>query len=95
MSVDRDTVQRVARLARVGVADDRQQELANELSQILSWIEQLNEVKALDYGLAATAVDAAIPKREDRVTVSDGRSDILRNAPSSQDGFFIVPKVVD
>ena len=95
MSVDRDTVQRVARLARVGVADDRQQELANELSQILSWIEQLNEVKAVDSGPAATAVDAAIPKREDRVTESDGRSDILRNAPSSQDGFFIVPKVVD
>ena len=95
MAVDRDTVIRIARLARLEVPEGEIEPLAGELSNILGWIEQLNELDT--EGVAPmTSVVAMKPRlREDKVT--DGRcpDKILANAPEPAHGFFAVPKVVE
>ena len=95
MSIDAATVRRVARLARIREPEERLEPLARELSGILGWIEQLNEVDTDGVEPMTSVVDAKLPMRDDVVT--DGGDDglVLSNAPSEADGFFVVPKVVE
>lgn len=95
MTVDRETVRKVARLARIAVPEQRLEPLAAELNGILAWIEQLQEVDVEGVEPLTTPVPMTLPMRAD--VVSDGgiRAQVLANAPSSTDGFFVVPKVVE
>jgi len=95
MSVDRETVRRIARLARIRVEEEELEPLAGELSAILKWIEQLAEVDT--EGVAPmTSVEAMeMKKREDEVTDGFCVEDILANAPAREGDFFAVPKVVE
>ena len=95
MSVDTETVQRVARLARISVEPEELDALAGELNAILGWVEQLGEVDVdgVDPMTSVTPMD--LKQREDVVTDGDRQSDILMNAPDSREGFFAVPKVVE
>ncbi len=95
MSVTPDDVRRIARLARIAAPEDRLAALADELNGILDWIEQLNEVDVTGVEPMTSAVAAALPMREDVVTDGDMRDDVLANAPRSEEGFFVVPKVVE
>jgi aspartyl-tRNA(Asn)/glutamyl-tRNA(Gln) amidotransferase subunit C len=95
MAIDAATVRKVAHLARIAEPEARLQSLAQELSGILAWIEQLNEVDVQGVEPMATAVDASTPLRQDVVTEGGDPNKILANAPKSADGFFIVPKVVE
>ena len=95
MAIDAATVRKVAKLARIAEAEDRLEPLARELSGILSWIEQLNEVETAGVEPMTTAVHAALPMREDVVTDGPNPEAILANAPKTKDHFFIVPKVVE
>ena len=95
MSVDKDTVRRVARLARIAMPEDRLEPLAVELSNILSWVEQLNEVDVEGVAPMTSAVEADLPMREDVVTDGGYPDKIVKNAPKTEDHFFIVPKVVE
>ncbi|MGD2134000.1 MAG: Asp-tRNA(Asn)/Glu-tRNA(Gln) amidotransferase subunit GatC [Maricaulaceae bacterium] len=95
MSVTPEDVRRIARLARIAAPEDRLEALAGELNGILDWIEQLNEVDVEGVEPMASAVDRALPMREDKVTDGDRRDDVLANAPASEEGFFVVPKVVE
>ncbi|HVZ30078.1 MAG TPA: Asp-tRNA(Asn)/Glu-tRNA(Gln) amidotransferase subunit GatC [Asticcacaulis sp.] len=95
MAIDAATVKKVASLSRLRVADDRLETLAGELSGILGWIEQLNEVDVTGVEPMTTAVETGTPLRDDVVTDGDKVRDIVANAPKSLDGFFIVPKVVE
>ncbi len=95
MSVDRDTVRRIAQLARIRVEEEELDPLANELSAILGWIEQLDEVNT-DGVKPMTSVEAMeMKKREDEVTDGFCAEDILANAPKREGNFFVVPKVVE
>ena len=105
MSLDKDTVARIARLARLKVPDEELGPLAGELSGILAWIEQLNEVDTKDVGPMASVSDVTLPMREDKVTDGHIAEKILANAPGgavyiepgdkNAGGFFTVPKVVE
>ena len=95
MSVDKETVRKAARLARIAVPEERLEPLAAELSGILSWIEQLSEVDVSDVEPMTTSVEMSLPMREDVVTDGNIREKVLANAPRAADGFFIVPKVVE
>jgi len=88
-------VKKIARLSRLHVADDRLQDLADELNGILGWIEQLGEVDVdgVEPMTSAVAIDA--PMRADAVTDGGKRDDVLKNAPKSDDGFFVVPRSVE
>ena len=95
MSVDEKTVRRVARLARIKVADTDLPKLAGELNAMLAFVEQLNEVNVEGVEPLTSVVEVAMKKRHD--VVSDGHyaRAIIQNAAASEDDFFMVPKVVE
>ncbi len=95
MSVDKKTVSKVARLARIAVPEDRLEPMATELNTILAWIEQLNEVDVEGVEPMTTPVAMELPMRDDVVTDGNIRDQVLSNAPRTEDGFFVVPKVVE
>ena len=95
MSLDEQTVARIARLARIAVPEDELAPLAGELSHILEWIEQLNEVDTEGVAPMTSVVAMRLAWRDDRVTDGGRPEDILANAPARQDGYFVVPKVVE
>jgi aspartyl-tRNA(Asn)/glutamyl-tRNA(Gln) amidotransferase subunit C len=95
MAIDVETVRKVARLAHIRETEDRMAALAGELSGILQWIEQLNEVDTDGVEPMTSAVAVALPMREDVVTEGGDVAAVLANAPKSRDGFFVVPKVVE
>lgn len=95
MSVDRDTVRRIARLARIAVTDDEVPHLQQELNAILSFVEHLNEVDVRDVEPMTSVTPMSMKKRRDEVTDGGYAERIVRNAPSTEDNFFVVPKVVE
>jgi aspartyl-tRNA(Asn)/glutamyl-tRNA(Gln) amidotransferase subunit C len=95
MALDKDTVAHIAALARIRISETELEPLAGELSQILDWVEQLNEVDTTGVAPMASAAAASLPMREDAVTDGGWRDAILGNAPRSARGFFTVPKVVE
>jgi aspartyl-tRNA(Asn)/glutamyl-tRNA(Gln) amidotransferase subunit C len=95
MSLDKATVARVATLARIRVPEADLAPLAAELSKILTWIEELNEVDTSAVEPMARVVKMKLPLREDVVTDGERRDDILKNAPNATAQFFTVPKVVE
>lgn len=95
MSVTKDDVRRIAALARIAEPADRLDALTAELNTILDWVEQLDEVDVEGVEPMTTAAPTALPRREDVVTDGGIRDDILKNAPRSEEGFFVVPKSVE
>lgn len=99
MSIDKDTVRKVARLARIAEPEERLEPLAQEISGILGWIEQLNEVDIEGVEAMASACDVQLPMRDD--VLQDGPTgggqpeNVTANAPKSDDNFFVVPRVVE
>jgi aspartyl-tRNA(Asn)/glutamyl-tRNA(Gln) amidotransferase subunit C len=95
MAIDAATVRRVAKLARIREPEEHLELLAQELSSILGWIEQLGEVDTDGVEPMASAVAVKLPMREDVVTDGGDAGAVLANAPSKADGFFVVPKVIE
>ncbi|TMK12327.1 MAG: Asp-tRNA(Asn)/Glu-tRNA(Gln) amidotransferase subunit GatC [Alphaproteobacteria bacterium] len=95
MSVDAATVRRIAHLARIAVAEDEVEHLRGELNAILAFVEQLSEVDVEGVEPMTSVIPMAMKKRPDEVTDGGIPDDILKNAPAAQDGFFVVPKVVE
>jgi aspartyl-tRNA(Asn)/glutamyl-tRNA(Gln) amidotransferase subunit C len=95
MSVDQKTVRRIAHLARIAVTDDEVPHLQGELNAILSFVEQLNEVDVDGIEPMTSVTPMVMRMRQDGVTDGFCTDKILRNAPLSDDGFFLVPKVVE
>ena len=95
MSVDKSTVARIARLARIHVPEERQQTLASELNGILAWIEELNEVDTDKVEPLASVTGHSLPRRDDVVTDGDRVDEVLANVPETAGGFFVVPKGVE
>jgi aspartyl-tRNA(Asn)/glutamyl-tRNA(Gln) amidotransferase subunit C len=95
MSVDADTVRRIAHLARIAVAENEVEHLKGELNTMLAFVEQLSEVNVDDVEPMTSVTPMAMKKRVDAVTDGGLAEDIVKNAPMSEDNFFIVPKVVE
>ncbi|MGO8919058.1 MAG: Asp-tRNA(Asn)/Glu-tRNA(Gln) amidotransferase subunit GatC [Stellaceae bacterium] len=95
MALDKATVARIATLARIKLPPSEQEHLAQELSTILGWIEQLGEVDTAGVEPMSSVVAMGLPMREDEVTDGNCRDEILANAPEAAHGFFTVPKVVE
>jgi aspartyl-tRNA(Asn)/glutamyl-tRNA(Gln) amidotransferase subunit C len=100
MALDRAAVAHIAALARIRLGEAELEPLAADLSQILTWVEQLNELDTAGVEPMASVVATSLPMRDDRVTDGDRRDAILGNAPHAAPGgiareFFAVPKVVE
>ena len=95
MSVDAATVRHIARLARIAVSDEEVSALAPELSNILGWIEQLQEVDVSGVAPMTAVIPNHLRLRDDVVTDGGIRDAVLANAPAAEHGFFAVPKVIE
>ena len=95
MSVDLATVKRVARLARIAVTEDDADRMTGELNNILGFVEQLDEVNVDGVEPLVSMVPMALRRRADAVTDGSKSADIVANAPSTEENFFLVPKVVE
>ena len=95
MALHKAEVAHIAALARIRLDDSELEPLAAELSQILSWVEQLGEIDTDGVAPMTSVAAMRLPMREDAVTDGGCRDAILANAPQPAKGFFAVPKVVE
>jgi aspartyl-tRNA(Asn)/glutamyl-tRNA(Gln) amidotransferase subunit C len=95
MSINAATVRRVAKLARLAVPEARLESMAEELTAIMAWIEQLNEVDTNGVEPMTSCVAVKLPMREDVVADGGQPDEVLANAPRRAGNFFVVPKVVE
>ncbi|QND64461.1 Asp-tRNA(Asn)/Glu-tRNA(Gln) amidotransferase subunit GatC [Mesorhizobium loti] len=95
MSVDLQTVKRVARLARIAVSEEDAERMTGELNAILGFVEQLNEVDVSGVEPMTSVTPMEMKKRQDIVTDGGKAADIVANAPATEENFFLVPKVVE
>jgi aspartyl-tRNA(Asn)/glutamyl-tRNA(Gln) amidotransferase subunit C len=95
MSVDADTVRRIAHLARITVADDEIEHLKGELNAILDFFEQLSELDVTDVEPMTSVTPMVMKKRADVVTEGGDPEAVLANAPAREGDYFVVPRVVE
>tara|TARA_B100001248_G_C27333516_1_gene432642 strand:- start:11 stop:298 length:288 start_codon:yes stop_codon:yes gene_type:complete len=95
MSIDNSTVKKVAKLARLKVDANEEQNLKNELNNILEWVDKLQKVNTENVDAMLSVSNEPMPMRKDMVTSKLDNKQILSNAPEKKAGFFVVPKVVE
>jgi aspartyl-tRNA(Asn)/glutamyl-tRNA(Gln) amidotransferase subunit C len=95
MSVDRATVHRIARLARIAITEGEAARLETELSGILDWVAQLDEIDTANVEPMTRIVAMTMRQRQDEVTDGNCADDILKNAPAVDDHYFVVPKIIE
>lgn len=95
MSIDKATVRKIATLARIKVTEDDLNYYAPQLQNILGWAEQLQEVDTNGVAPLANVSEIACRLRPDVVTDGNKSEEILKNAPESVEGFFVVSKIVE
>lgn len=95
MQVDAAAVQRIARLARIKVTEQEARALEREISGILEWVKQLDEVDTSGVEPMTSVIPMTLKQRHDVVTDGGIADDVVANAPAREDHFFVVPKVVE
>ena len=95
MSVDKDTVNKIARLSRIAISDEEADKMVGELNGILAWVEQLGEVDVTGVEPMTAVIPNHLRMRDDVVTDGDVREKVLANAPAREGSFFGVPKVIE
>ena len=95
MAIDKATVLRIAKLARIEIEDEATDGFADELNAILAWVEQLSDVDTEDIVPMTSVVAVKAPQRTDNVGEATPRDELLADAPEEEDGFFVVPKVIE
>ena len=95
MSLDKDTVKHISKLARISLNDKKIDSLSKDLSSIIKFIERLNKLNTDNVKPLTSIIDASLKSREDEVRDGKIRDQILKNSPENNDEFFVVPKVVE
>ena len=97
MSVDIDNVKKIAKLSKISLKESEGKKFLTDLNHIIGWVDQLTEVdtEKVVPTFSSFGVDEGIKKRSDIVNDGGYREDVISNAPNSEEGFFLVPKVID
>ncbi len=95
MSLDKDTVKHISKLARISLNDKKIDSLSKDLSSIIKFIERLNKLNTDNVKPLTSIIDASLKSREDEIRDGKIRDQILKNSPENNDEFFVVPKVVE
>jgi len=95
MSLDSDTVRKIAVLARIKIDDEKLPPLAEELNNIIGWVEQLSEVDTDGVAPMTSVAEMTMPSRDDVITDGGYEDRVLANAPEKSPPYFAVPKVVE
>ena len=95
MSIDKDTVKHISKLARISLDEKKINHLSKDLSSIMKFIEKLNELNTDKVTPLTSIINASLKSREDEVKDGKIRDQILKNSPEKNEEFFVVPKVVE
>jgi len=95
MSIDKNQVKKVAKLSRISLDDRKLESLSKDLTSILNFVEQLNELNTKKIEPLTSVVDKTLEPRTDKVNDGKIKNEILKNSPDKNEDFFIVPKVVE
>jgi aspartyl-tRNA(Asn)/glutamyl-tRNA(Gln) amidotransferase subunit C len=95
MLLDKLAVAKIAKLARIKVSDEDKDYYAEKISGILQWVEQLNEVNTEGVPQLTSVSNVTLPWRKDVVTDGNQIEAVVKNAPTSDYGCFVVPKVIE
>ena len=95
MALTKQEVEKIGKLAHIALSEDDKVHFGNEISQILKWVEQLQQVDTSGIGQMTSVADLKLPWRADEVTDGNQRDAVLANAPSPDYGCFTVPKVIE
>lgn len=95
MSIDKETVRKVAGLARLKMNEQELERFTPQVAGIVKWVEMLGEVNTDDVAPLANVVNIELKLRPDAITDGGRQKEILANAPEAVEGFFVVPKVVE
>jgi len=95
MSIDKNTVKHIAKLARISLDDEKIDSLSKDLSSIIKFIEKLNELKTDKTKPLTSIINTSLKPRKDEIKDGKIRDQILKNSPEKNDEFFVVPKVIE
>jgi aspartyl-tRNA(Asn)/glutamyl-tRNA(Gln) amidotransferase subunit C len=95
MSIDKDTVKHISKLARISLDDEKIDSLSKDLSSIIKFIEKLNELKTDKTKPLTSIINASLKPRKDEIKDGKIRDQILKNSPEKNEEFFVVPKVIE
>ena len=95
MKIDKNTINKIARLSRIKLDDRESEDYIKDLNSILDWVEQLNEVNTENVEPLSNISSSILPQRDDISCDTNSSEEILKNAPDKLEGFFVVPKVVE
>ena len=95
MSIDKDTVKHISKLARISLDENKVESLSKDLTSIMKFIENLNKLNTDKTIPLTSTINASLKSRKDEVKDGKIRDQILKNSPEKNDEFFVVPKVIE
>ena len=95
MSIDKDTVKHISKLARISLDENKVESLSKDLTSIMKFIENLNKLNTDKTSPLTSIINASLKSRKDEVKDGKIREQILKNSPEKNDEFFVVPKVIE
>jgi len=95
LKIDKNTTLKIAKLSRINIDDKEVEELSSQLSSIVDWVEQLNEVNTDNVEPLSSVSKTKLPLRADIENNIDYSEEVLSNAPDKLEDYFAVPKVVE
>ena len=95
MSIDKDTVKHISKLARISLDEKKIDSLSKDLTAIMRFIEKLNKLNTDNIGPLTSIINTSLKSRKDEVRDGKIRDEILKNSPEKNDEFFVVPKVIE
>ena len=95
MSIDKDTVKHISKLARISLDENKVESLSKDLTSIMKFIENLNKLNTDKTTPLTSIINASLTSRKDEVKDGKIRDQILKNSPESNEEFFVVPKVIE
>ena len=95
MSIDKDTVKHISKLARISLDENNVESLSKDLTSIMKFIENLNKLNTDKIAPLTSIINVSLKSRKDEVKDGKIRDQILKNSPEKNDEFFVVPKVIE
>ena len=95
MSIDKDTVKHISKLAKISLDENKVDSLSKDLTSIMKFIENLNKLNTDKTAPLTSIINASLKSRKDEVKDGKIRDQILKNSPEKNDEFFVVPKVIE
>ena len=95
MSIDKNTVKHISKLARISLDEKNVDSLSKDLTSIMKFIENLNKLNTDKTAPLTSIINASLKSRKDEVKDGKIRDQILKNSPEKNEEFFVVPKVID